>query len=253
MEKRHQNFHSDVLQINTQVPFQVIKFSAPLATSPPAPISEADRGILTLQTTLTNLESYILSIESRIAEQQALVLQYHAKKQMTLVKSHIINRKRLESLLNERAASRDKVQEVLMGIEKAVGSEETIAALSLGTTTLRTLISSSTLSLEHIEATTTALSDVLADANDIEEAINAGGVLLPSEQEDDLEKELAEMVEAAGAEERQKKDMEELEKRIKEREEKSDKVERERNDQVDKEGISSRVAEEGQRQSLPAQ
>lgn len=94
-------------------------------------MTEADHGILTLRTTLASLEAYIASIETRIAEQQVLVRQYHAKKQLGLVKSHLVSRKRLEALLADRVASHDKVSEVLVGIEKAVGSEEVRPSLAL--------------------------------------------------------------------------------------------------------------------------
>lgn len=87
---------------------------------------------------------------------------------------------------------------------------QTMAALSLGTSTLRTLISSPTLSLDHIEATTTALADALADADDINQAVDAGNVALPSDQEDDAERELKEMVEAAELEEKKEKEAEEV-------------------------------------------
>ncbi|KAL8293071.1 hypothetical protein RQP46_000765 [Phenoliferia psychrophenolica] len=216
----------------------VVKFAAPLATALPSPISEADRGILALRTSLSNLECYITSIETRIAEQQALVVSYHAKKQLALVKSHIVSRKRLETLLADRVGSRDKVSEILMGIERAVGSEETMAALTLGTSTLRTLISSPTLSLEHIEATTTAFADALADADDINQAIEAGSVALPSDQEDDVESELKEMVAAAELEERKEKEAEEMRKKQAAEEERRKKVaEEKRKEEESGEGI----------------
>ncbi|KAM0754088.1 hypothetical protein T439DRAFT_322973 [Meredithblackwellia eburnea MCA 4105] len=189
----------------------VIKFAAPLSTKPPTAISEADHGILALRTSLTNVDRYITSIESRISDEQAQAVKYNAKKQSALVKSHLVNRKRLELLLSDRAASRDKLGEVLMGIEKAVGSEETIQALSLGTTTLRALIASPSLSLENIEATTSALSDALADVEDINQTVNAVGTLASSDEED-VENELKELVKAAEVEEKSKNELEKKEK-----------------------------------------
>lgn len=104
---------------------QVIKFAPPLSSSAQSlTITESDRGILTLTATLSSLETYIASIEARIAAEQAQAVSYNAKKQLTLVKSHIIARKRLESLLEQRVASKDKLSEVLHGIEKATGDEE---------------------------------------------------------------------------------------------------------------------------------
>jgi len=41
-----------------------------------------------------------------------------------MVKSHLIAKKRLEKVLEERVGSRDKLQEVVFGIERAKGDEE---------------------------------------------------------------------------------------------------------------------------------
>ena len=103
---------------------QVIKFAAPISSAPPPLITDSDSGILTLLSTLSSLATYIRSIESRIEEQQVQTKAYYAKKQMNLVKSHLVSRKRLEVLLAERVAARDKLGEVLLGIERASGDEE---------------------------------------------------------------------------------------------------------------------------------
>lgn len=196
---------------------QVIKFATPLsAPAIPLRITESDRGILALSATLTSLDTYITSIEARIATEQAQAASYNAKKQLTLVKSHLIARKRLEALLAQRVASRDKLGEVLHGIEKATGDEETMSALALGTSTLRTLISSPNLSLDHIEETTSALSDALADANDINEAVSAVGQL-DGDLESEVEDELKSLVESVEKEERAEKERERIEKEQKER------------------------------------
>jgi biopolymer transport protein ExbB/TolQ len=65
-----------------------------------------------------------------------------------------------------------------------------MAALILGSKTLRTLISSPTLSLSHIEETSAALSDALDDANEINQAISDVNTL-SSEQEDEIDNEFA--------------------------------------------------------------
>lgn len=103
----------------------MVKFAPPLATKTGSiSINESDRGILALTATLSSLESYIATIESRIAAEQALAVSYNAKKQISMTKSHLIARKRLETLLDQRLASKDKLSEVLHGIEKATGDEE---------------------------------------------------------------------------------------------------------------------------------
>lgn len=140
-------------------------------------------------------------------------------------------------LLAQRVASRDKLNEVLHGIEKAVGDEEvryptdplpatptdlspsqTMSALSLGTSTLRAILASPNLSLDQIEETTSALADTLADANDINEAVSAAGQL-DSDLEGEVEDELKSLVESVEKEEQAEKERERVEKEQKEREE----------------------------------
>ncbi|KAK4058705.1 hypothetical protein OIO90_000149 [Microbotryomycetes sp. JL221] len=197
----------------------VIKLAPPQAVATSAStamqVTESDRGILTLKTTLHSLENHISSIESRIESEQSQVVSYNNKKQMNMAKHHLIARKRLEALLAQRVASKDKINEVLMGIEKAVGDEQTMQALELGTETLRTLISSPHLSLDHIEETTSALSDALADAGEINEAVSQVGQL-DSTMEDEVNAELKELVEEAERERQKQEDEAELARRQRE-------------------------------------
>lgn len=94
---------------------------------------------------------------------------------------------------------------------------QTMQALDLGTKTLRTLISSPSLSLDHIEETTSALSDALADANEINEAVSQVGQL-DSTMESEVEDELKELVETAEREERAEQDRKRVEREQAERE-----------------------------------
>lgn len=116
---------------STDKPLQVIKFAPPSSSTSVPKITESDCGILTLLTTLSSLTAYIKSIELRIVEQTDLMKSYHLQRQLGLVKSHLISRKRLEALLSERVSARDKLSEVLFGIEKATGDEEVRPTLSL--------------------------------------------------------------------------------------------------------------------------
>lgn len=59
-----------------------------------------------------------------MAAEQAQAVSYLSKKQPNMVKSHLIAKKRLEKVLEERVGSRDKLQEVVFGIERAKGDEE---------------------------------------------------------------------------------------------------------------------------------
>lgn len=94
-------------------------------------------------------------------------------------------------------------------------------ALELGTSTLRTLISSPLLSLDHIDETTLALSDALADAEEINTAVSAPGVGLLAAQDDEIEAELREMVESAEREEREEAEQVAEQKELREYEERA--------------------------------
>ncbi|GAA6001217.1 hypothetical protein JCM10207_007469 [Rhodosporidiobolus poonsookiae] len=172
---------------------EVIKFAAPSSSAPPSSLSitPTDRSILSLQSTLVSLSSYISSLEARIAGEQAQVVKYASgeAKNVALAKSHLVARKRLEKLLEERVGARGKVQEVMLGIERAVGDEETLSALTLGTSVLRAVLSSPTLQLSNISATTSALDDALISAQEVSEAVNCI-VPVSGEMDDEVEEEL---------------------------------------------------------------
>ncbi|GAA6062248.1 hypothetical protein JCM10212_001762 [Sporobolomyces blumeae] len=186
----------------------VIKFAPPLATpgSTALSISESDRSILTLQASLSTLSTYISTLEARIETEREHMVAYHAKKQLNMVKSHLIAKKQLEKVLDERVASRNKLQEVVLGIERAVGDEETLEALSLGSSTLRQILSSPTLQLSNIEATTSALDEQLVSAAEINDAVLSVSAADRTEIEDEVEAELRELVEADEREQERKKE-----------------------------------------------
>ncbi|GAA5971508.1 hypothetical protein JCM11641_000618 [Rhodosporidiobolus odoratus] len=187
---------------------EVIKFSAPLSTPATSTleITQSDRSTLSLLSTLSSLSNYITSLETRISSEQALVRKYAAgeSKNLTLAKGHMVGRKRLEKLLDERVGARSKVQEVVLAIERAAGDEETLQALSLGTSTLREVLSSPTLQLSNIEATTSALDDALITSQQVTEAVDSAATPLSSEMEGEVEEELKELVEEEKMEKREK-------------------------------------------------
>ncbi|GAA5829656.1 hypothetical protein JCM11251_000237 [Rhodosporidiobolus azoricus] len=192
---------------------EVIKFSAPHSTAAPPSITPSDRSTLSLLSTLSSLSSYISSLESRISTEQSLIQKYAVgeAKNVPLAKSHLRARKRLEKLLEERVGARDKVQEVVWAIERAAGDEETLTALSLGTSTLRQILSSPTLQLSNIEATTSALDSALVDAQEINGVVDSVNAPLLGEVEGEVEEEL----EALIKEEREREDRKKEEEAVK--------------------------------------
>jgi len=90
---------------------------------------------------------------------------------------------------------------------------QTLEALSLGSSTLRTILASPTLQISNIEATTSALDETLIAANEINEAVDSVAALdegMEIEVEDEL------------------KELQEKEKRVEEEAQKDREAERER-------------------------
>ncbi|GEM11692.1 SNF7 family protein [Rhodotorula toruloides] len=191
---------------------EVIKFAPPLsdpASNASLSINDADRSTLTLLATLATLSASLTSLESRIASEQAQFAKYASEKRMELAKAHLIGRKRAEKLLEERAGQRTKVQEVVWAIERAIGDEETLSALSLGTSTLRSILSSPTLQLDNIESTTSLLDETLISAQEVNEAVDSVSAPLAREIKDEVDAELRELVEAEKRKEREEEEAKE--------------------------------------------
>lgn len=87
-----------------------------------------------------------------------------------------------------------------------------MSALSLGTSTLRTILSSPTLQLDNIESTTSLLDETLISAQTVNEAVDSVSAPLAREVEDEVDAELRELVEAE-----KRKEGEEEERKEKER------------------------------------
>ena len=90
---------------------------------------------------------------------------------------------------------------------------QTLEALSLGSSTLRTILASPTLQISNIEATTSALDETLIAANEINEAVDSVAALdegMEMEVEDEL------------------RELQEKEKRVEEEAQKDREAERER-------------------------
>ncbi|KAG0659518.1 hypothetical protein C6P46_005155 [Rhodotorula mucilaginosa] len=157
---------------------EVIKFLAPHSTpipSQPVPITAADRSTLSLLASVASLSASISSLEDRITAARNKAARYAAQKRVELAKAALVEKRRDEKLLEERVGQRLKVQEVVSAIERAVGDEETLSALTLGTSTLRAVLASPTLQLDNISELTSALDEQLVSAQEVSEAVDAVG------------------------------------------------------------------------------
>lgn len=180
---------------------QVIKFAPPHSTpfpSEPISITATDRSTLSLLASLASLSASIASLEARIVAARSKAVSYAAQKRVELAKAALIEKKREEKLLEERVGQRLKVQEIVAAIERAHGDEEvkgpsfagyaggpaaadasfstaaqTMSALTLGTSTLRSVLSSPALQLDNISELTSALDEQLVAAQEVSEAVDS--------------------------------------------------------------------------------
>ncbi|GAA5992535.1 hypothetical protein JCM10908_000868 [Rhodotorula pacifica] len=195
---------------------EVIKFAAPHVTpnpSQPISITSADRSTLSLLASVASLSASISSLEGRITAARGKAASYAAQKRVELAKAALIEKKRDEKLLEERVGQRLKVQEVVSAIERAVGDEETMSALTLGTSTLRTVLASPTLQLENISELTSTLDEQLVAAQEVSDAVDAVSAPEKKALDDEVEEEWERLVKEE--EEREEKQrVEEAEKKL---------------------------------------
>ncbi|KWU46351.1 hypothetical protein RHOSPDRAFT_28329 [Rhodotorula sp. JG-1b] len=180
---------------------RVIKFLPPHATptpSQPVPITAADRSTLSLLASVASLSASISSLEGRITAARNKAAGYAAQKRVELAKAALVEKRRDEKLLEERVGQRLKVQEVVSAIERAVGDEETLSALTLGTSTLRTVLSSPTLQLDNISELTSALDEQLVSAQEVSEAVDAVSAPERDALNDEVEAEWERLVKEEG-------------------------------------------------------
>ncbi|WVQ74242.1 hypothetical protein IAR50_003839 [Cryptococcus sp. DSM 104548] len=173
------------------------------------PISEADRGAVSVLNALRKVEMQITGIEQQIEESQQKAKKYLAAGQKNIALSYLRSKKQLEDLLSKRVASSEQLRAVIRSIDQAKGDVEIMSAYETSTSTLTQVLAHPSLSLDHITQTTDALAEAMADQNEIDEAVRVGGEVAMGNRrvevdEDDLASELEALVEEEKREEEKK-------------------------------------------------
>ncbi|TYJ53251.1 hypothetical protein B9479_006118 [Cryptococcus floricola] len=164
------------------------------------PISEADRGAVSVMNALRKVELQIISIEQQIIESQQKAKKHLASGQKNIALSYLRSKKQLEDLLSKRVASSEQLRSVIRSIDQAKGDVEIMSAYETSTSTLTQILAHPSLSPDYVAQTTDALADAMADQSEIDDAVRVGGeVAMGSRRvevdEDDLADELAALVE----------------------------------------------------------
>ncbi|KAF8682284.1 SNF7 family [Rhizoctonia solani] len=158
-------------------------------------ITSVDKGILEMSVTLTKLQEQVDEIQKRIEERSEKISALLRKKQKELALSMLRSRKELEALLKLRLGALETVQTALMKIETAAGDIAIMKAYETSTATLKELLADPRLQREHIDQTMENMADALADHKEVEEAIALGGLPSDPTEDEELARELQELVE----------------------------------------------------------
>ncbi|OXG15943.1 charged multivesicular body protein 7 [Cryptococcus neoformans Tu259-1] len=164
------------------------------------PISEADRGAVSVLNALRKVEKQVAGIEEQISQSHEKAKKYLASKQKNIALSYLRSKKHLEDLLAKRVASSEQLRAVIRSIDQAKGDVEIMAAYETSTSTLTQVLAHPSLSPERIAATTDALAEAMADQEEIDQAVRIGGEVAMGDRrveidEDELAKELEALVE----------------------------------------------------------
>ncbi|WVR04870.1 hypothetical protein IAU60_001882 [Kwoniella sp. DSM 27419] len=141
------------------------------------PISEADRGVVSVLAALRSVEKQMLSIEEQIARSQEKAKHHLNASQKPVALSYLRSKKQLEDLLAKRVSSAEQLRAVIRSIDQAKGDVEIMAAYETSTTTLRSVLADPSLSPERVAETTDALAEAMADQEEIDRAVRVGGEL----------------------------------------------------------------------------
>ncbi|EJT50288.1 hypothetical protein A1Q1_00446 [Trichosporon asahii var. asahii CBS 2479] len=160
------------------------------------PITEADRGTLSVKSTLAAVEAQIEDIESQSAKTMDKVRSSLKAGQKAGAAAYLKSKKGLDDVLSKRIATGEQLRSVLRSIDDAKSNAEIMSAYELSTSSLASALADPRLSPDRIANTTDALADVLADSKEISDAIEIGGAQArqaagaPEFDEDELAAEL---------------------------------------------------------------
>ncbi|QRW27702.1 vacuolar-sorting protein SNF7 [Rhizoctonia solani] len=158
-------------------------------------ITSVDKGILEMSVTLTKLQEQVDEIQKRIEERSEKISALLRKKQKELALSMLRSRKELEALLKLRLGALETVQTALMKIETAAGDIAIMKAYETSTATLKELLADPRLQREPYRPDDGNMADALADHKEVEEAIALGGLPSDPTEDEELARELQELVE----------------------------------------------------------
>lgn len=156
-----------------------------------AEVVESDFGILKIKKTMKVLQGIISDMEVEIQKAKAEAKMLVALGLNTRALYNLRVAKKLDHVLQQRLSSLDTLDNLLSKINQSKTQIEIMSAYEVGTKTLKDILKKDELSLENVQDTMDALSDVLEDHEEISNAIAN-----TEDFEEELEIELEAMIQA---------------------------------------------------------
>lgn len=159
-------------------------------------ITDEDRSILAVTSTLRTLETQISALESQIASRTTQIktaLKANNKPQAT---SLLRSRRALEELLTKRLAAKGNIEAVVLKIEQALGDVEVMRGYEAANEALKGVMAREELRVENVEKVKEELEEGMASQREVDELIRAGGVDAEEEiDESEIQDELKALLE----------------------------------------------------------
>ncbi|KAF9578478.1 hypothetical protein BGW38_005697 [Lunasporangiospora selenospora] len=147
-------------------------------------ITSTDKGIVELKETCRRLEKQISEIESWISETNEKIKAFLRMSQRSQAAFALRRRKNLEEVMKKRLGSLDTISSILFKIQSSETDAGILQAYQLGARTLAGVMDTrdengeKVLSPEKVGSTMDRLSEVLADQQEIDMALNEGTEIL---------------------------------------------------------------------------
>ncbi|CBQ72618.1 conserved hypothetical protein [Sporisorium reilianum SRZ2] len=196
----------------------LIKLS-PSPSHPVGAITDEDRAVLTVKSTLRTLSLQITALEAQIAQRTA-----HIRTALPTSKpqaaSHLRSRMALQTVLAKRVAVHENLSAVVRKIEQAKTDVEVMRAFRASEAVLRVLLGGEELRVENVERVMDGLAEVLGVQREVEEVMKGG---VEGVDEDEVLAELRVLERDAREEEKEQKEKEEKQKQKEEQKEDKEK------------------------------
>ncbi|KAI7852395.1 Snf7-domain-containing protein [Circinella umbellata] len=162
-------------------------------------IDQQDRAIVSIRTTCSALHSQVDELQQKAEEYTISAKEHYAEGRKSQALYAFKKKKHLLEILDRRLKSLETMETLLMKIEASQNDLQVVQAFNIGADALRSILSNQNLSVDTVDEAMLNVQQAFQDQKEVEDAIVDGvdqaNRLNIEEDDEDLEKELAELEE----------------------------------------------------------